>query len=299
MTYTFAANGTSIAAPGNCGDAADDLREGRGTVLLHVHPDRDGDQSRQRTADYTMSSTAQRHGGRASRPALTNGAATVKVAPAPQLAINLKARNTGWAGRRRQQWRPELLGRAAWPSRGTPASALPETRNPTGWFYLSVVNQGGAASNFNVSVTQAGTPISLPAPARSRPRSPRAARPATPSLHLPAHVHATQAYEMVATADATNAVIVGGQQPSVTVTTNTLQRRQEGRARTSSTPWTPSADGTNKTVGQAKAAWTGRRLHRRGHETPAGAANSYTSITQNVHRLHVSEREPTITVGAQ
>ena len=134
----------------------------------------------------------------------TNGGATIKVAPAPHLATNIQADRyrLGDNGDGNNGVADYSNGGLAL-SRDT-TSTLPEIKNPTGWFNLTVVNSGGAASNFNVSVTQAGTPISLPSSCPPIPATLAASgQPGdTYTCNFPRSFSATQAYALAATASA-------------------------------------------------------------------------------------------------
>jgi len=117
----------------------------------------------------------------------TNGGATIKVTPAPHLAINIQASQYRLGDDGDGNNGVVNYSNGGMALKRDTTSTLPEIHDPTGWFYLRVVNQGGTASNFSVSVTQAGTPISnsrlVP-----RPGHPRRERPAWRylQLHLPA-----------------------------------------------------------------------------------------------------------------
>jgi hypothetical protein len=229
----------------------------------------------------------------------TNGGATIKVVPAPHLATNLKAS-------------PYRLGGSGYGVNGTASyttgamtlardsgSTLPEINNPTGWFQLTVVNQGGAAANFNVSVTQAGSPISLPASCPPIPTTLAASGQSGNSYtcFFPRTFNANQTYAMVATATATNAVTVSGQQPSVNVTTATCSGGKKVVPNLVDT-LNPSADGSNKTVLQARTAW---QVGFTGAFTtnPAGAANTLHVVDQGVTAYSCQNATATVTVSAQ
>ncbi len=161
LTYAFTINGTSVVAPGNCSTLPTSLASGAAAAFCSfsrsaTSTDPSG------TADDNVSISAA--GSASGLPTgATNGGATIKVAPAPHLATNLKAS-------------PYRLGGTGYGTNGVATfttggltlardsgSTLTEIQNPTGWFQLTVVNQGSAAANFNVTVTQAGSPITLPA----------------------------------------------------------------------------------------------------------------------------------------
>ena len=244
-----------------------------------------------------MSATATGMAGSLST-GVTNGAATVRVIPAPKLAINLKASpyrlggiGFGTSGNPNFPSGPLTISRA-------PGSALPEIKDPTGWFYLTVANQGSTAANFSVSVTQGGVAITLPC---SAPSSLAASGQVGDifACTFPRAFNLTQAYSLVATANATNAIIVAGQQPAVTVTTNTCGGGTPVVVPNLVDTLAPTADGTGKTVGQSKALWTAAGFTGAVTTSPAGAANAMTSITQSVTAYSCAKANATVTVGAQ
>src|SRR5204863_4800249 len=97
---------------------------------------------------------------------------------------------------------------------------------------------------------------------------------------FPRTLTANQTYAMAATATATNAVTVSGQQPSVNVTVATCSGGKKVVPNLVDT-LNPSADGTNKTVLQARTAW---QVDFTGAFTtsPAAAANSLTVVQQGI-----------------
>ena len=174
------------------------------------------------------------------------------------------------------------------------ASTLPEIQNPTGWFYLTVVNSGGAASNFSVSVTQAGTPISLPSSCVVPTTLAASGQPGdTFTCTFPRTFNATQSYALAATASATNAVTVSGQQQTVTVTTSAVSTCSAGQKVVPNLVDTldPSADGTNKTIGQAKAAWAAAGFTGAFNSIPAGVTNSHHVAHPGQDRVHLPEHD--------
>ena len=231
VTYAFTVNGVAVGKPGNCSTLPASLTAGSGAFYCAFSRTATSANPGNGIDDDNVAIAAA--GSAAGLPTgATNGGATIKVAPAPHLAVNLQADQyrLGDDGDGNNGVVDYSNGGMAL-KRDT-ASTLPEIQNPTGWFYLRVVNQGGAASNFSVSVTQAGTPISLPGSCAVPTTLAASGQPGdTFTCIFPRTFNATQSYAMAATASATNAVIVSGQQPSVTVTTSTCSRRQEGRAR--------------------------------------------------------------------
>ena len=298
VNYTWAENGSSMSTPGNCGSLPTSIAKGAAPSYCTFTRTVIATNPVNGLADDVVAGTAQ--GLAQGLPTgQTNGAATVKVVPAPKLAINLRAApyrlgatGNGVAGA------PSYSNGSLTLQRNT-SSALSEIQNPTGWFYLTVVNQGGTAANFNVTVTQNGSSVSLPC---TVPATLAASGQSGSSFGciFPRTFNATQAYAMVASASATNAQIVSGQQPAVTVTTAT--------ACTALTPvfpnlvdtLSPSADGSNKTVLQAKTTWTAAGLTNPVATNPAGAANSMSAVsqTQTAYTCATNVNNP-VTVGAQ
>jgi len=300
VAYTWDANGTSIGAPGNCGALPVNIAKAAGPSyctftrsVTAVNPV-DG------LADYVMAGTAQGLAGGVAT-GQTNGAATVRVIPAPKLAVNLKAS-------------PYRLGGIGYGVAGSPsfpsgpltlqrntASASAEIQDPTGWFYLTVVNQGGTANNVTVSVTQGGSSISLPC---SVPTTLAASGASGDSFacSFPRTFDDTKAYAMVATANATNAIIVSGQQPSVTVTTATDCSGGKLVIPNLVDTLRPSADGSNKTVLQARNLWAAAGFTGALTTSPAGAANDLSSVTQSLAATAytcANSASATVTIGAR
>jgi hypothetical protein len=178
-------------------------------------------------------------------------------------------------------------------------STLAEINNPTGWFQLTVVNQGGAAANFNVAVTQAGSPISLPASCPAIPSTLAATGQSGNSYTcvFPRTFTANQVYAMVATSTATNAVTVSGQQPSVNVTVATCSGGKKVVPNLVDT-LNPTPDASNKTVLQARTAW---QVGFTGTFTtnPAGAGNTLSVIQQGLTAYSCQDATATVTVSAQ
>ncbi len=228
----------------------------------------------------------------------TTGAAVIKVIPAPRLQISLLASpyRLGGSGN-------GTLGVIDYTTGGltldrNTSSALTEVQNPTGWFYFKVVNQGGAAANFSANVTQQGAgvlPASCPIPASLA----ASGQPGSVfSCVFPRTFNATQNYAFVGSASATNAIIVGGTQKSLTLTTATCSGGQLPVPNLVDT-LNPSADGSRKTVAQAKSTWLAAGFTGALTTNPAGASNSLSAITQNQLAYSCKAANSTIIVGAQ
>jgi Flp pilus assembly protein TadG len=299
VTYTWSENGASISAPGNCGSLPSNIAKGAAPSYCTFTKSVPATAPVNGLADYVVGGTASGNAGGLPTGS-TNGAASVKVVPAPKLAVNLKASpyrlggtGNGVAGA------PNYSNGALTLQRNT-LSALTEIQNPTGWFYLTVVNQGGPANNFNVTVTQNGSSVTLPC---TVPATLAASGQSGDSFGciFPRTFNATQAYAMVASATATNSVIVSGQQPSVTVTTATACTVAKPVFPNLVDTLSPSADGSNKTVGQAKTTWTTAGFLVTNLTTnPAGAANSLSAVSQTQTAYTCANNvNASVTVGAQ
>lgn len=299
LSYAFTVNGASVAKPGNCSTLPTTMNKGAApsycTFTRSATSINPGNGIDDDTVTITASGTAN-----GLPTGQTAGGATIKVAPAPHLAINLKA----------SQYR---LGGTGFGTAGTPtyslggltldrnaASVVTEIKNPTGWFYLTVVNQGGVANNFTVSVTQQGAGITLPGSCVVPTTLAASGQSGdTFTCIFPRTFNATQAYALVATASATNAVIVGGQQPAVTATTATCSGSNAVIPNLVDT-LAPSADGTNKTVGQSRTTWQNAGFTGALTTTPAGGANGLTTFTQNNRVAYTcAATNSAVNVGAQ
>lgn len=293
ITYSWAENGSGLATPGTCGTLPTAITPGSAPAYctftrsaLAVNPVNG-------VADHVVSATAQ--GTAQGLPTgQSNGSATIKVVPAAKLAVNVRAApyrlagsGNGLLGNPQYVNGPLTLNR-------NPASPLTEIQNPTAWLYLSVVNQGGQADNFTVSVTQQGNPISIPCTV------PSALPPGGSFVCIfPRTLTATQAYQFSATASATGSVLVGGTQRNVAVTTALCPGTRPVIPNLVNT-LTPSADGSSKTVGQAKTTWTAAGFTNAASTNPAGASNAQTAITQTQTAYTCANNtNANVTIGAQ
>lgn len=296
ITYGFKVNGGTVAAPGTCGSLPTAITAGGSASFCTFTKPAAGDVNN----DFSVTLSAQ--GNAQGLPTgQTTGAGVVHVIPAPRLAINL------WTSQYRLGGSGAgTLGVIDYPATNAitlnrdTASALPEIVNPTGWFFLSVVNQGGDAANFSASVTQAGSPISLPASCVVPSSLSASGLPgSTFTCVFPRTFSATQAFAFVAAASATNAIIVGGTQRNLTVTTATCSGGKPVVPNLVDT-LTPAADGSNKTVLQAKALWTAAGFTGAATTSPAGAANTLSAVTQNQLAYScASNANQTVLIGAQ
>ncbi len=296
ITYAFTINGVAVGKPGTCSSLPASITAGAGAFYCTFSRSATSINPGNGIDDDTVAIAAA--GSASGLPTgATNGGATIKVAPAPHLAVNIQASqyrlgDDGDGTNGVADYSNGALGLAR-----IATSPVTEIQNPTGWFNLTVVNQGGAASNFNVTVTQAGTPISLPGSCPV-PTTLAASGQAGDKFTciFPRTFTGTQTYAMVATATATNAVIVSGQQPSVNVTTSTCNKQVVPNLVDT---LTPSADGTNKTVLQAKNAWPAAGFTGTLTTVPGTAANGLSVIRQTVDAYTCQNANTPITVTAQ
>jgi Flp pilus assembly protein TadG len=293
ITYGWTTNGVTTAVPGTCGSLPTAIVKGGAASYCTFTKTAvyNG------TSDFAVAATAQ--GDAQGLPTgQTTGAAVVHITPAPRLAITLLTSpyRLGQSGNGTLGFIDYTTGDLTL-NRNT-ASVVPEIQNPTGWFYFKVVNQGGAAANFSASVTQAGSPV-LPASCVV-PSSLAASGQAgsTFSCVFPRTFNATQAYAFVGSANATNAIIVAGTQKTLTLTTATCSGGQLPIPNLVDT-LNPTADGTNKTVLQAKTAWPLAGFIGALTTTPAAAANNLSAITQNRLAYSCMPTNTTVVVGAQ
>jgi Flp pilus assembly protein TadG len=297
ISYGWTANGSTITAPGNCGTLPSSIGKGAAASFCTFTRTVTAASPVNGIADYVIAGTAQGNAGGLST-GQTNGAAIVKVQVPPKLAVNLRA----------SQYRlgQDGNGVAGAPSYGAggmtlqrnTSSTLPEIKDPTGWFYLTVVNQGTQANNFSVSVTQNGTAITLPCTLPTTLAESGQSGSVFTCI-FPRTFDQTQAYAFVTTATADNAVLVGGQQPNVTVTTATACTASKPVMPNVVNVLDPTADGTSKTVGQAKALWAAAGFSGTVSTTPAGAPNSATVVTQNqLAYTCANNASQAVTVGA-
>ncbi len=289
LTYGFTQNGTTIAAPGNCNTLPAAIVVGAAPSYCTFTRTA----AFSGTGDYAIAATAS--GNAQGLPTgQTTGAGVIHVVPAPRLAITLLTSpyRLGVNGNGTLGVIDYTTGNLTL-NRNT-ASAIPEIQNPTGWFYFKVVNQGSDAANFTASVTQAGAPV---LPASCVVPSTLAAN-AVFSCVFPRTFNATQAYAFVGTANATNAIIVAGTQKTLTLTTATCGGSNRVVPNLVDT-LNPAANGTNKTVLQAKTLWPLASFTGAITTTPAAAANTLSVITQNRLAYTCMNANTTVVVGAQ
>ena len=299
LTYAFTLDGVTLPVPGTCGSLPGALAATAPPILC----------------DFTLPATVTNPLGGADDQVLgvtaqgladgvptgqTASSATVRVIPIPRLEVNLRAApyrlggdGDGLAGAPFYANGPRTLDR-------DPASAVDEIRDPTGWLYLTVVNQGGVAANFTLEVTEDGTPISLPGrcvvptmlEAKNQPGS-------TFGCIFPRTFTTTDDFDFVATADADNAIIVPGEHPAVTITTATCPASTIVIPNLVDT-LTPSPDLSNKTVGDAEATWLAAGFTGQFLTLPPGQPPSTTVESQATARTAYACADPAslVTVSA-
>ncbi len=292
ITYAWQENGSNIASQGNCATLPGAIGVGAAPSYCIFSRPAVASNPVNGIADHIVSGTAQ--GTAQSLPTgLSNGSATIKVVPAAKLAVTLRASQYRLGGSGNG-----LLGNAQYANGNmtlnrNATSPLPEIQTPTAWFQLTVVNQGGTADNFSVTVTQQGSPIATPC------TPPATLAPGGAFVCIfPRTLTATQAYAFSATASATGSLLVGGTQRNVTVTTATCSGSQRVIPNLVDT-LTPSADGSNKTVAQARATWTAAGFTSIPATTPPGAPITQTAITQNRLAYTCMNANTSVNIGAQ
>jgi Flp pilus assembly protein TadG len=297
ITYQFSTNGTNTVTPGTCSTLPATIAKGAApsfcTFTSVVTASTFGALN-----DYTIgvSSTAQASG---LATGTTNGAGVVKVVPRPRLAVNV------WASPYRLGGTGNgLSGVASYPVTDLSmfldaASGEPTVRQPTGWLYISVANQGGTASNLSLGVNRNGTPISLTA-CGTIPTS-LATYGTTGDTYtciVPVSFTAIGAFTFQGTATATNSLTVSGTHPSVGVTVGTCTAGLKVVPNVVDT-LSPSADGTTQQVSQSKNTWQNAGFNNANYTTnPAGASGSAKVTSQSVSAYSCAAATASVTVTA-
>lgn len=299
ISYGFTENGSSIATPGTCGSLPSSLNAGAAPAYCTFTRTGLVTNAAAGNDAYTIGINGMGQAG-GLQAGTTNGASTVYMVPKPRLAINVLAApyRLGGTGN-------GTLGLPTYPASASltlnrdTASGFTETQNPTGWFYLTVANQGGPATGLSVTVKLQGSTIALPAACVVPSSLAASGQPgSTFSCIFPLTFTATQSYTITASASATNALIVSGQQPTVTLSTSACTGNKKVVPNLVDT-LTPSADSTSKTVGQARTAWTAAGLTGAVTTNPAGQLDAATSITQDQTAYSCANANTNVTVGAQ
>ena len=277
IAYGFSENSTTFATPAACNGLPTTLAANSAPVYCtFTRPASVTSPTSGANDDIVSLQTSAMASGLS---AGTNQTSTdVKVMPAPRLAVNLLASPWRLGGTKGD-------GAGGFPSgaltlnRDT-ASSAPEIQNPTGWLSLTVANQGGPANGFTVSVTRAGTAISLAS--CTVPASLAASGQAgnTFTCTIPASFTTTSAFAFVASASATNSQTVSGQQPSVTITTAACTGGKTVVPNLVDM-LNPTADGSAKAVTQAQAVWTAAGFTGALTTNPAGALGTATVTSQS------------------
>jgi Flp pilus assembly protein TadG len=292
IVYGFSVNGTATAAPGTCGTLPTSMVKFAAPSYCTFNRTATDIGTGDNIVAMTASGDAQ-----GLPTGQTNGAAVVKIIPKPKLAINLRASRyrlggsgNGFSGVLNYPNGNMTLNRDT-------SSGINEIHDPTAWFYLSIVNQGGPANNFNAGVTQQGSPISLPASCAVPATLAASGQPGDSyACVFPRTLSATQAYAFVASASATNGVIVAGQQPAVNVTTATCGSTVVPNLVDT---LTPSADGSNKTLNQARAMWNSAGFTGGSTSNPSTALGTLNAITQDQLAYTCLAANSAVVIGAQ
>ena len=289
-------NGANIATPAGCSGLPTSLAKGAAVQYCTF--------TQSATAatvgslnDFTVGITANTTA--AGLPdGTTNGAGVIKVVPRPRLAVNV------WASPYRLGGTGNGLAGVASYSNGNitlsmdPASADTTLKNPTGWLYVSVQNQGGSASNLAVNLTRNGSAVSLASCSFPSSLATSGSAGDTAFCIVPVNFTATGAYTFLGTATATNSVSVAGTQPSVIATLNTCSGGQKVVPNLVDT-LSPAADGTSKTVSQAQTLWgAGGFTPANLTTSPAGALGSKTVTTQSLSAYSCKAATSSATVTA-
>ncbi len=290
LTYQFALNGTNIAKPTGCNGNALPTSLAAGAASVFCSFTLPAGSAAQQAVTLTGQGVAS---GVATGD--SSGIAVVNTVPRPRLAVNVRAANYRLGDDGDGVSGSPSYGNADLTLIAATAGAPTEILNPTGWLLLSIVNQGGAANNLSVSLTQNGSAVTLPC---SPPASLSAAGLSGNSFTciLPRTFSAAGNFDFVATATATNSVLVSGQHPNVRITMSTT-------CATKVIPnlvdtLAPTADGSNKTVAQASGLWTSSGMTGSFSTSPAGAPGSRTVVTQNRTAYTCGAATTTVTVGA-
>ncbi len=287
--YTFTINGSNVSAPGTCGSLPTSIVKAAAPSFCTFT--RTAGFSG--TGDFPVTITANGDAGGLSTGD-TNGVALVKVIPAPRFTVNLKA-----SSYRLGDDGDGVLGAPSYPvgdiTLNRDAAGIPEVVNPTGWLRLTVVNTGGPANNFAASVTQGGSNV-LPASCNVPATLGASGDPDdTFTCTFPRTVATNQTF--VANVSATNSIVAGGD-PNVTISTGTCNPGKKVVPNLVDT-LTPTPDGSNKTVGQAKAMWPAAGFSGTVTTNPVGAPNTDMSITQNQVAYSCQNTNTNVTIGAQ
>ncbi len=298
ITYSWRENGASISTPGNCGTLPGAIAQGGAPSYCTFTKPALASNPVDDVADHMIAVIAQGTAG--SLPTgQTNGSALTRVLAVPKLTVNLRASPYRLGGDG-----DGLLGNPQYSNgnltlrRNTSATLPDEIQDPTAWFYLTISNSGGTARNFTLTVTQQGTPITLPC---SVPATLAATGHSgnTFTCLFPRTLTQTQPFAFAATAAADNSIIVAGSQTAVTVTTATCSGSDRVIPNLVDR-LDPTPNGNNKTVGQAKSLWTSATFTSTPTTQPPGASNSLDAITQNRTAYTCTDDEDlSVRIGAQ
>ena len=264
IDYTFTINGSNVSAPGNCGSLPTSRRQGaapssapsrgrRASGHRHGLPGRDHGNGTQAGCRPATRMAAPREGD----PGTTTDRQPEGIA------------RTGWVTTATELGVAELLGRRyrLEPRRGGDSGGP----QPDGVVLPDGRQHRRTREQLRVSVTQGGT-IVLPGPASSRP--PRGERRPgdTFTCTFPRTFNATQSYarrERVRDQLRHCQRAATRRSPSQRATCNAGKKVVPNLVDT----LIPSADGTNKTVGDAKATWPAAGFTGTVKTIPVGAPN--------------------------
>ncbi len=296
ITYSFSENGTAVSPrPGNCSALPTSLLKTASPVFCNFQaPATVTDPAAGMNNDTWAIQTTARASGIPT--GVGSAGAAIKVAPAPRLAIDLKAgpyrlgdTGDGAAGEPSYSSGNRTLDRDT-------ASSLEEIRNPVGWLYLTVKNNGGPADSFTVSVTRDGSSVDLPVSCVVPATLAESGQPGDTFTcdPFPATFTGTQTYHFVASASATNAKFVSGTQPAVNAITSTCNGGKKVVPNLVDNLG-GSADGT---VGRAKANWPAAGFTGGLTVNPAGAPDDRAVTTQTLAPYACQAASSGITVTA-
>jgi hypothetical protein len=210
----------------------------------------------------------------------TSGSATVKVVPAPQLEISLRAARYRLGGDG-----DGLGGTAQYGSgdldlaRTTDQSSDLTLREPVGWLKLSVKNNGGVARNLVVTITENGSSFALPSSCVPNSLAEGGQPGDSFTCIVPRDFDRTRTYRIDLFATATNAKPTTGD-GTVRITTDECSGTRLVVPNLVDTLRPP--DGSRKTVGQARALWLDAGFTGQFRTDPSSAGNSTPVLRQDV-----------------
>ena len=277
----FLINGSPVGRPSDCSRLKGVLARNSPPVFCFITQKMAAATLVNGTADYVVTVDAQGQPlGLA--PGRASGSATVKVVPAPRLVVNVRAARYRMGGDGNGAGGTAQYGSGNLTlNRTTDSAANAELRKPVGWLKVNVTNKGGVARDFQLSVTQDGAVIPLPASCpvpSSLAASGSAGDDFTCIIARP--LDGTTTYRFAAVATATNA-LNGGGDPTVEIRTRACDASQQVVPNLVDT-LLPGPDGSRKTIGQARALWQAAGFSGPFSTVPSAAQNSAPVLTQDV-----------------